>query len=256
MSTWQMAVLIMGATILTLVLFLFKKQKTESFDDQKFTVLICGINGKMGAFLAESLTARFHIIGLDPQGRSTKWPCFSDITQALEEIPDIMLDFAGAKGIDNIRKALLFQLPVVSGSTGFTEKEIEELVLLAKKQRTSLILNANFSRGISDIMEFLSKVKSNYSIKLKEAHHKSKKDAPSGTAKLLSLLLEVNSQDIEVTRYDDFSPRHTVELSKQGERIIITHEVFDRSAYLDRIFQALERASNQFVIQVNGIDEA
>lgn len=166
-----------------------------------------------------------------------------------------MLDFAGAKGIDNIRKALLFQLPVVSGSTGFTEKEIEELVLLAKKQRTSLILNANFSRGISDIMEFLSKVKSNYSIKLKEAHHKSKKDAPSGTAKLLSRILGVESEKIEVVRNDDFTPCHTVELLKQGERITITHEVFDRSAYLKGIGEAMELALCSFIVRVNGTDQ-
>lgn len=256
MSTWQMAVILMGAVILALGVFLLKKPETKKAEERKITVLICGINGKMGSFISESLAGSYRIIGLDPKGKNAKWPCFSDLREALEEIPDIMVDFAGAKGIDNLRKALLWGLPVVSGSTGFSELEIEELVDLAKRKRTSLIMNANFSSGISDIRELLIKVKDRYAFKITEAHHKSKKDAPSGTAKLLSLLLEVNSQDIEVTRYDDFSPRHTVELSKQGERIIITHEVFDRSAYLDRIFQALERASNQFVIQVNGIDEA
>ncbi|HOR96716.1 MAG TPA: dihydrodipicolinate reductase C-terminal domain-containing protein [Bacilli bacterium] len=255
MSTWQMAVILMGAVILALGVFLLKKPETKKAEERKITVLICGINGKMGSFISESLAGSYRIIGLDPKGKNAKWPCFSDLREALEEIPDIMVDFAGAKGIDNLRKALLWGLPVVSGSTGFSELEIEELVDLAKRKRTSLIMNANFSSGISDIRELLIKVKDRYAFKITEAHHKSKKDAPSGTAKLLSRILGVESEKIEVVRNDDFTPCHTVELLKQGERITITHEVFDRSAYLKGIGEAMELALCSFIVRVNGTDQ-
>ena len=55
MSTWQMAVILMGAVILALGVFLLKKPETKKAEERKITVLICGINGKMGSFISESL---------------------------------------------------------------------------------------------------------------------------------------------------------------------------------------------------------
>ena len=174
----------------------------------------------MGSFISESLAGSYRIIGLDPKGKNAKWPCFSDLREALEEIPDIMVDFAGAKGIDNLRKALLWGLPVVSGSTGFSELEIEELVDLAKETHL-LIMNANFSSGISDIRELLIKVKDRYAFKITKRITNPKRRSFRNRKTSLPDF-GCGKRKIEVVRNDDFTPRHTVELLKQGERITIT----------------------------------
>lgn len=101
---------------------------------------------------------------------------------------DVVIEFSSpTSAFENVRKCLGFGVPVVSGTTGWTEKyplAAEE----CKKNNTSFIHSSNFSIGVNlffKINSLLSAYISGYSdyrVSMEEIHHTKKLDAPSGTA--------------------------------------------------------------------------
>ena len=69
-----------------------------------------------------------------------------------------------------------------------------------------------------------------------EAHHKMKKDAPSGTAKTLAEILKAtqkieNEIPIQSIREGDVVGEHTVIFSGPGERLELTHRAASREIF-------------------------
>ncbi len=77
--------------------------------------------------------------------------------------------------------------PLLSGTTGYTPEEMEELRGLGSV--APVLHAANFSLGIAVFRRALAQVsdtlKPAFDIEIEEIHHNQKADAPSGTAKLL-----------------------------------------------------------------------
>ena len=117
---------------------------------------------------------------------------FQNDTIALSDISAV-IDFSSPKGFtDAVNFCIENQVPLVSGTTGFSDEQLE-LINTAKKS-IPILLASNMSLGIanlkSSIEQYLSSISTPSKCKFIEIHHTNKKDSPSGTAIEIQSFLE------------------------------------------------------------------
>ena len=102
-----------------------------------------------------------------------------------------------------------------------------------------MVFAANFSTGVNVLFAITRRVAKSlgkdFDLDVVEMHHRTKKDAPSGTAKrLLEILREVRS-DSEINaqsiRAGDIVGEHIVIFSGPGERLELTHRAGSRETF-------------------------
>jgi 4-hydroxy-tetrahydrodipicolinate reductase len=163
---------------------------------------------------------------------------------------------------------------MVMGTTGFSPDQISEIHALAS--RAHLVFAPNMSVGVnlmfkvvSDIARVLSQ---GYDVEIVEAHHRLKKDAPSGTAiklaQVIAHALERNLEEvgvyarkgiigqrtdeeigIQTLRAGDIVGEHTVMFGGIGERLEIIHRAHSR----DNFARGAVRAALWIVSQPAGL---
>ncbi|PIQ91069.1 MAG: 4-hydroxy-tetrahydrodipicolinate reductase [Candidatus Omnitrophica bacterium CG11_big_fil_rev_8_21_14_0_20_41_12] len=143
----------------------------------------------------------------------------------LPEATDEHLDYVGRH-----RKAL------VLGTTGLSEAQITKVEELAKI--VPVVFSPNMSIGMnvlfSILPEIAKKLGPDYSVEIVEAHHKAKKDAPSGTAKKLAeVITQVTRKDVPLhsIRLGDIFGDHTIVFCGNSERIEIKHQAHSRDLF-------------------------
>ena len=151
---------------------------------------------------------------------------------------DLIIDFSRPQNsIEVLRFARKENIPMLIGTTGFNEDELEEINEISKE--IPLLIAPNTSMGIALFKKILdySKEVLNVasSIEIYEQHHKEKKDSPSGTAiNLKDQLKEILSNKdihIESSREGNSPGVHTVKLSFEDEILEISHKATDRSIF-------------------------
>lgn len=145
-------------------------------------------------------------------------------------------------------------IALVVGTTGLTAAETEELRKAAAK--VPLLVAPNMSVGVNLLFHLVrsaARVLEGYDIEIIEAHHRHKKDAPSGTAmRLKDVLLETLGRSEEDVRHGrhglvgartdreigmhtlrggDVVGDHTVSFMTEGERIELTHRASSRDTF-------------------------
>ena len=147
---------------------------------------------------------------------------------------------------------------VVIGTTGFNRKQ--ENIIRKYSKKIPILKAGNMSLGINLLMyltEITSKsLNENYLSKIFEAHHKHKKDHPSGTALMLAKGIAdgknknlynligkkfINKKKISYGKKINFNSirrgeiigEHDVKFSNGKEIITLNHEAFDRALYSD-----------------------
>ena len=146
--------------------------------------------------------------------------------------------------------------PLILGTTGHTPEQKSVVDHAAK--HIAVVMTSNFSLGVNLLFKLAEQtaraLNADYDIEIYEAHHRNKKDAPSGTALSLGEAVAkgrgVSLQDKAVyERYGDTGARergsigfsvvrggdiigdHTVTFAGIGERIELTHRASDRIAF-------------------------
>ena len=104
------------------------------------------------------------------------------------EAAHAVIDFtAPDASIDNARLAVDAGVALVLGTTGFNAIQEEEIRRLSK--RSVIVKSGNMSLGVNLIAHFVreaaARLGREFDIEIFEAHHRDKKDAPSGTALML-----------------------------------------------------------------------
>ena len=184
---------------------------------------------------------------------------------------DIIIDFTiPSCTLEMLKIASKLKKKVVIGTTGFNKKEEDLIKKYSKK--ISILKAGNMSLGINLLM-FLTEITSkslndNYLTKVFEAHHKHKKDYPSGTAlmlgngiangknKALSKLMGkkfLNKKSFPYGKKINFNSirkgeiigEHEVEFSNGKEIIKLNHEAFDRALYSDGALTAAKWLSTK-----------
>ncbi len=139
--------------------------------------------GKMGREIEKILRERGHEIALIID---------CDNAHELDAVHlqgiDAALEFTTpATAYANIRRCLECGVPVVSGTTGWTER-LEELKTYCREQGGAFFYASNFCLGVNLLFRLNRRLArmmnrfGQYEVTIEEVHHTQKKDAPSGTA--------------------------------------------------------------------------
>jgi 4-hydroxy-tetrahydrodipicolinate reductase len=115
------------------------------------------------------------------------FPILTSVQTLNPDMFDLAIDFSSSQGL--VERMTFFarsKKPVVLGTTGW-DADRENVLSLFKENKTSMVWGANFSLGMwifRRALKALSKelrLFPEFDIGLFEAHHRAKKDAPSGT---------------------------------------------------------------------------
>jgi 4-hydroxy-tetrahydrodipicolinate reductase len=143
--------------------------------------------GKMGKIIEATARKRGHTIGsiIDLGDEQLLAPDNLDKH-------DVAIEFSSpSSAFENISKCMDAGLPVVSGSTGWTDR-IEDLKTRCKAEYLGFVYASNYSLGVNilfSLNERLAAIMQNhevYDVSMTEIHHSQKLDAPSGTALTLA----------------------------------------------------------------------
>lgn len=101
---------------------------------------------------------------------------------------DVVIDFTSPSALDELLLyALKTKTPVVLGTTGYTDSDLQKIAEASKQ--VALFKSANMSLGVNVLKKLIQKAAvllgEDFDIEIIETHHSQKKDAPSGTALLL-----------------------------------------------------------------------
>jgi 4-hydroxy-tetrahydrodipicolinate reductase len=155
-----------------------------------------------------------------------------------------------------LRLAAKKAAPILIATTGFNSKQTAEIGRLAR--HTPTLLSANTSLGVNLLVSLLGKAAKilgdDYDVEIIEAHHRFKKDAPSGTALALGravaqaldrdldnvainsrkgIVGERSRKEIALfsVRAGDIVGEHTVIFGGIGERLEFIHRAHSRDTF-------------------------
>ena len=139
--------------------------------------------GKMGKMIEPIAIARGHEITLKIDVDNLE-----DFTPAKLKHVDVAIEFTKPEtAFANIVRCIEYNIPVVSGSTGWYE-HLKEAESICRQRNATMLCASNFSIGVNVLFEInrqLARLMNSfpdYSVNIEETHHTQKLDAPSGTA--------------------------------------------------------------------------
>ncbi len=139
--------------------------------------------GKMGKEIEKIALERGHSVVLTIDIHN-----HNEMTRENLQKADVAIEFTTpATAYNNYIDCFNAGIPVVSGSTGWTDK-FEEIASLCKKTGNTFFYSSNYSLGVNIFFELNKKLAAimnnfpQYDVCVEEAHHNQKLDAPSGTA--------------------------------------------------------------------------
>ncbi|MDD4028205.1 MAG: dihydrodipicolinate reductase C-terminal domain-containing protein [Caldisericia bacterium] len=152
--------------------------------------------------------------------------------EILQVHPDCLLDFSIPEAIaSSCKKALVFQCPLVVGTTGLGNQHVEMLEKTSKS--VPVFYSTNYSLGIHCLHTMLASIQKqlkDWDVGIMETHHTEKKDAPSGTALSLQKTLARNCP-IQSFRLKGVPGEHQIMITNQNETIHIKHTAYSRKVF-------------------------
>ena len=205
--------------------------------------------GKMGRLIQETaqaagdeIEAAFGRDDLDRLGR-------------LGKAADVVIDFSRPEALPEIASYVRRTgTPLLSGTTGYTPAQLEELRALGST--APVLWSANYSLGVAVLVRALREVsgvlKPDFDIEITETHHNQKADAPSGTAKLLVEAMDPRHElrpvygrqgnvgkrsreeiGIHALRGGTVAGTHTVHFFGPDEELEFTHRAASRQIFVN-----------------------
>ncbi|MFA5357142.1 MAG: 4-hydroxy-tetrahydrodipicolinate reductase [Candidatus Omnitrophota bacterium] len=150
---------------------------------------------------------------------------------------DILVDFTSPEASEvSLDYVARYKKALVLGTTGLNDvqlKKVEEV-----SHVVPVVFSPNMAVGVNILFNILPEIAKrlgpDYSIEIVEAHHRSKKDSPSGTAKKIrEILRDVADKDLPIhsIRLGDIVGDHTVIFCGNSERIEIKHQAHSRDLF-------------------------
>lgn len=236
-------------------------------------VALCGALGRMGTIIGKMVDEdpNLNLIGgIDIRsGEVLGKPVVEagQIEQFIrEQKPDCLIDFTIASAsVKNIEVAASAGVALVVGTTGFSGED-EQRIRKATEGIVPIVKTTNFSVGVNIFWQLIRQAAillPDYDCEVIEAHHRYKKDAPSGTAKtILSILDEEmgareklygregmtergNEIGVHVIRGGDIVGDHSVLFSGNFETIELSHRAYDRSVFARGAIRAAKWVPNK-----------
>jgi len=245
-------------------------------------VIVCGGCGKMGSTVARLVRQNENMklagiiespshpdigkdwgiaVGMGESGIIVK-DNLEEIIQNADQIVEFTNPQVSLKHLEIVSK---HKKTMIMGTTGFSSEEIKEINKLA--QGTPFLLSPNMSLGVNLLFKLVAEtaaaLSDDYDIEIVEAHHRFKKDAPSGTAKKLAQEIakvkNIHLDDVAIygregmtgerksgeiaihsIRGGDITGEHTVMFTTLGERLELTHKAHSRDTFAYGTIQAIK----------------
>ncbi|NLV27839.1 MAG: 4-hydroxy-tetrahydrodipicolinate reductase [Methanomicrobiales archaeon] len=230
-------------------------------------IVICGAFGRMGTTIGGIVNKEQDmelVGGVDiKEGSFFGVPVVPSegLTDFLASVkPDVMIDFTvAAATVRNVPIASEAGCAIILGTTGLTRTErkgIDEAIIQAN---VPAVISSNYSIGMNifwTLIRDAARKLGDYDIELTEAHHRYKKDAPSGTAKTILQILqeEVGPKEevygregmqergseigVHVIRGGDIVGDHSVMFANNYETVTLSHRAYDRAVFAEGAIRA------------------
>lgn len=184
---------------------------------------LVGANGKMGVEIQSYFSSLGDLCVLRKD------------REVLEEIerPQVIIDFSSPDAVfETVELCRKYSCGLVIGTTALTEEHFSRLKELS--EHVPVVQSYNFSTGIAILKRIIKEYASyfeDWDAAMVEIHHNQKKDAPSGTAKMLKQAL---GREIPISsiRVGGIFGEHTLIFSNSGETVEITHRALSRRAFV------------------------
>ena len=250
--------------------------------EKSVRVGICGAAGRMGKTILEvcrdtagmDITAAIEYpgspaVGLDAGEQAGIGNIGVNITDNINTVIqqfDVLIDFTLASSVpDNVEKCRAGGKKMVIGTTGLDEEQ-KSLITRAAED-IAIVFAPNMSIGVNlcfKLLETAAKVIGNDAdIEIIEAHHREKKDAPSGTSlRMGEIIAETLDRDLktcaiygregitgpreretiafETIRAGEIVGEHTVMFATSGERVEISHKASSRKTFANGAVRAAQ----------------
>lgn len=229
---------------------------------------VTGATGRMGRAVLEVAAGRNDCavslaVARDPPEESIDGITIEpeDEFEALlvDRSPQVVVDFTAPEATVAYAEACrTASVPIVSGTTGFSDEQVDEL--RSASREVPVLWASNFSRGIAALrraVEAAVEALPSYDVEITETHHSGKLDAPSGTAKTLLEDIERTRSEqarihpdtdrahgrvghaprspgeigVHARRAGDIAGEHEVLLAGNEETISLTHRAGDRRIF-------------------------
>ena len=243
---------------------------------------VSGATGQMGKILLELFgdDSRFEIVGaLEASRNPAIGKKVSEIVPSLgsgatafvhsslitiEPKPRVLVDFTLPPAtMSYLKDAQALGVGMVIGTTGFSDDQKKQIQKASRK--IPIVLSPNMSVGMnllfSLVEETAGRLGTDYDVEIAEAHHKHKKDAPSGSALRLGEAVAhawgVNLKKVSTygrqgitgerkkgtigfhsIRGGDIIGDHTVFFAGPGENLELTHRAHTRQAFAQGALKA------------------
>jgi 4-hydroxy-tetrahydrodipicolinate reductase len=187
-----------------------------------------------------------------------------EVTETPPDSAEVLIEFTTPEATV---EHLSYGKPHVIGTTGLSEDQLQEVGEAA--QEVPIVLAPNMSVGVNllrgIVREISAKLGDGYDIEVVEAHHRNKKDAPSGTALFLARAAaegrEKDLDEVAVYGRQGFSPRqegeigihalrggavvgeHRLTFFSGGEEIEVVHRALSRRTFADGALRAARFAA-------------
>jgi 4-hydroxy-tetrahydrodipicolinate reductase len=224
---------------------------------------------RLGAAVASAGSPR---LGRDAasDGEPLGVPVGCDARQALDGAT-VAMDFSLAAAVGAHAQACAAAgVPLLVGATGLDSATHQALGLAAR--RIAVLVAPNTSVGVGVLSELAAsaarRLGPDFDVEILDAHHRDKRDAPSGTALALGEVIAAargqtlaaaavpdrqhaagarapGSIGFAVVRAGDIVGEHTVIFAAAGERLEITHRATDRLTFARGALRAAEWLTGQ-----------
>ncbi len=191
-----------------------------------------------------------------------------NLDKVLQETnPDFLADFTNPEAsVSNAEMAAANKVGVVVGTTGLSGPQTSAITEAVKKNGVAGLIAPNFSVCVNLFLKMAAEAAKSlegYDIEIIEAHHRFKKDAPSGTArKLARTVADATGRDlgkagvygrkgmvgerkpeeigIHSVRAGDIVGDHALVFATLGERMEIRHQAHSRDAFAYGCLRAIK----------------
>jgi len=254
-------------------------------------IIVAGAAGRMGARIINVISQTGGVklagafehsenpsVGLDAGIAAGLGSIGVKISSSLKDVidnGDVVIDFTSPKAtLENIKAVSARGLSMVIGTTGMAGHLLEEVEGIARGMRC--VISPNMSVGVNVMLRvaaMMAKILGDdYDMEIVEAHHRLKKDAPSGTAMAIArTLADASGRDldevavyerkgitgertkeeigIQTLRAGDITGDHMVMFGGIGERLELIHRAHNR----DNFARGAVRAAKWIVEQPVGL---
>jgi len=200
-------------------------------------VRICILGyGKMGRAIAEEAACGKEAKVTMIVDHSEKGPGIirpGEIRSKLKDF-DVLIDFSSAASHPILLECAKAGKKIVVGTTARTPEQDSEFEAAVKAGKSSAIVASNFSVGMNALFCLLQKADKllpTYDRDIVEAHHNQKKDSPSGTAKTLAKIINLDHSRVHAIRSGQIFGDHEIMFAANGEVIRLSHSAQSRKCF-------------------------